>query len=47
MDGKNRRKKLKENKNRFKLNKVIIYVYSNSSYLFSLYYIRTKKFKNK
>ena len=39
----NKEEKLEEK--RFKLNKLIIYVYSNSFYLF-LYYIRTKKFKN-
>ena len=31
--------------NKFKLNKLIIYVYLNSFYLFFIYYIRTKKFK--
>ena len=45
-----RREKRKEKnyrkiKNRFLLNKLILYVYSNSFNLF-LYYIRTKKFKN-
>ena len=32
-------------KNRFEINKLILYVYLDSVYLF-LFYIRTKKFKN-
>ena len=41
-----RKKNLVEIKNRFKLNKLILYVLFKLILFVSLYYIRTKKFKN-
>ena len=40
------RKKPKENKNRFKINKLFLHAASNSFHLFSLFDIKNKKFEN-
>lgn len=42
MHGEENREKLEEKKNRFELNKLLLYSSSNSFYLFFLFYMKIK-----